>query len=117
MLYYRIVLHARESDEERTDKSFYGKGTLSRPSHAINRTCGWDLYFDCPDSIYDDPNVRTQYEGHIVINSTIPFTTTQPFSTTVIGSTIASPLDIQFRNWYERSDIYIDNGELGVVGG
>jgi hypothetical protein len=109
--------HRLESDQERTDESFYGKGTLNRPSHAINRTCGWDLYIDFPDSIYDDPIVRSQYPGHIVINTTIPFTTTQPFGTAVIGSTIASPLDVQFRNWYERSDIYIDNDELGVVGG
>lgn len=71
---------------------------------------------DCPDSIYDDPDIRNQYFNHTVVNSTIPFQTSKVFSSGTVGSTIASPMDIQYRNYYTKSDIYIDNDDLGIVG-
>lgn len=88
---------------------------MDRPP-AVNRACGFNLWCDCPDSIFDDPTERTQYPGHIVVNSTIPFSTTQPFNTATTGTTIASPLDIQFRNWFKGSDIYVDDNAPNVVG-
>jgi hypothetical protein len=71
---------------------------------------------DCPNSIYDDPKVRNEYPHFTVVNSTIPLQTLQPFDTAVKGSTIASPTNIEYRNWYLDFSDYVDNGMLNPYG-
>jgi hypothetical protein len=60
--------------------------------------------------------IRNQYTNHTVVNSTIPYAIEEVFNSGTKNSTIASPLDIQYRNWfYWRSD-YVDNNNRSAFG-
>ena len=71
---------------------------------------------DCPDSIYNDPSIRSQYPNHTVVNTTIPDVTLRAFHNNTPGNTIASPMDIQYRNLYLERNKYIDNDEVNARG-
>jgi hypothetical protein len=98
------------------DYSFHGQGTLPRPVNPLRRVCGWSKYYDCPHSIYDDAEARNQYFNHTVVNSTIPYETREPFKPHLSRATVASPMNIEYRNWYKNSNKYIDNGAIGSMG-
>ncbi|EXJ73696.1 uncharacterized protein A1O5_03458 [Cladophialophora psammophila CBS 110553] len=97
-----------------TDPSYYGRATLERQT--IDRRCGWQLYMDCPHSIYDDPSIRNQYVNHTVINSTIPDVTRNLFTSGTRTGTVANLLDIQFRAYNLVNNIYVDNNASRAVG-
>ncbi|WPH02257.1 Hypothetical protein R9X50_00511300 [Acrodontium crateriforme] len=100
------------------DTTFFGQGTPDRPNVAITRVCDHAaLYGDCPNTVYNDSTIRLQYPGHVVVNTSIPELTTAPYETTSMAATVAKPLDIQFRNFYEGHWIYLNNNESRLVGG
>lgn len=47
----------------------------------------------------------------------MPYQSFQPFTSAKRASTIASILDIQFRNWYQRARSYVDDNLLQACGG
>ncbi|KAI4194056.1 MAG: hypothetical protein LQ350_008002 [Teloschistes chrysophthalmus] len=67
-------------------------------------------------SIYDDPAIRNKFHNNTVVNSTIPLATIKPFINEKADNTIASPMDIQYRNYYEEPNRYVDNGEVNIRG-
>lgn len=99
-----------------TDTSFYGQGTLERPKGPVRRLCGWTKWVDCPDSVYDDPAIRNKYVNHTVVNTSIPLQTYLPFTNITRGNIIAGPLELGYRNYYQRADQYVDNGDVDIVG-
>ncbi|KAL8693631.1 MAG: hypothetical protein Q9218_001589 [Villophora microphyllina] len=97
------------------DAGFFGQGTLPR-ADTVHRLCGWTKWLDCPGTSYEDPAIRNKYSNHTVVNSSIPLASTRPFVDMSKDNTIASPMDIQYRNYYEEPNQYIDNGEVNVRG-
>lgn len=98
------------------DGSFYGQATLSRPPRPIQRLCGWRIYIDCPDSIYDNSSIRNHYVNHTVVNSTIPLATQETFSSGTTNETIAGPMDVQFRSYRMTESAYVDNNDSNAQG-
>lgn len=97
--------------------SYYGQRTLQRASAEITRACDHStLWGDCPNSIFDDEQIRHQYPGHIVVNTTIPDITGQPYIHPPASQTVAGPFDIQYRNWYEGNWAYLDNNASRKAG-
>lgn len=75
-----------------------------------------DLWGDCPGSTFSDEAIRNQYPGHIVVNTTVPDATLQPYDLPSSPETVSDPFDIQYRNWYEGRWKYLDNGESREAG-
>lgn len=98
------------------DTSFYGRGTLPRLENSTRRVCGWEKITDCPHSSYEDSAIRNKYSNSTVVNSTIPFTTLQPFTSRAHGNTISSPMDIEYRNYHVESKKHIDNDAANIRG-
>ena len=71
---------------------------------------------DCPGSLYADPAIRNQYPNYTVVNTSIPLESSGPYVNLTDQNTIAGPMDITYRNFYNDSNIYIDNSEANVVG-
>lgn len=102
------------------DTSFIGLGTPPRVAKSITRLCTQgpnNTFAGCPHSEYTPPSGTSPFfKGQRIVNTTIPLATSDLF-TFDERSTIAGPLDIQFRNLVSRSDDYIDAGALQLIGG
>jgi hypothetical protein len=96
------------------DPSYYGRATLEPQS--INRRCGWNLFIDCPYSIYDDATIRTKYVNHTVVNSTVPTITRELFISGTGTGTVANLFDIQFRAYNLAKSDYVDNNATRAIG-
>ena len=92
-----------------TDLSFWGQGTAVRLSTALWRGCGFLMLKDCPNTKFNDPNIRNNYNKSIVVNGTIPSDQLELFSSGTSGTTIAGPQDIQYRNTFTRRNLYVNN--------
>ena len=102
--------------DEATYLSFYGQGTLSRPSRPIRRTCGWNVYVNCPFSTLQNQTAASKALNSTAINSTIPQETINIFTSGTRSGTIANALDIQYRSWFKTWDWYVDNNETITIG-
>lgn len=96
------------------DLSYYGQSMLD--SQPIYRRCGWNLYTDCPDSVYNDPAIGDNSPNHTVVNSTIPQVTLDTFTSGTGNSTIAGPIDLKFRAYIMTQTDWVDGNASRPVG-
>lgn len=90
---------------------------MERPENGVNRICNsWYQWQDCPGSSYNAPDGDDYYYGQKIVNTTIPQITADAFRSGTVHSTIAGPLDIQFRQYYPRFDGYVDGRAAQILG-
>ncbi|KAK5676998.1 hypothetical protein LTR17_027720 [Elasticomyces elasticus] len=94
------------------DDSYYGKGSQLPPTNSFQRFCGWVEARPCPG--HAPQLILPDVEIH---NSTLPSNITTLFTSGTKYSTIAGPLDITPRHWYERNFSNADSGTIRAVGG
>lgn len=85
-------------------------------SEPVYRRCGWNLYTDCPDSIYSDETIRDSIPNATVVNSTIPQITLDTFSSGSKKSTIAGPTDLKFRAYIMAETPWVDHNASRPLG-
>jgi hypothetical protein len=74
------------------DLTFFGQGTAQRPSEPLGRTCGTSTFTDCTPS--------DQFFNKLSSGS--------------VGTTIAGPRDVQFRNMFFYQNQSSNNEEIAV---
>lgn len=90
-----------------TDDSLFGRSTQRRPDLPLSRICSHLAQLPCPGvdfdgvlaSILNDGNPSFEDSPNFISSTTLPKNTTDFFSSASRHSTVAGPLDVQYRSW------------------